>query len=322
VNASLVRAVIHEALTSGAAAPLFQKKLAAALHHYPHPLHPDSPLRPAHLALGSFLAAGGSGQSGLIASAAMEVMVSASHVLDAVADRDRETTQDDSQIGPALIFLASRILQTARTMDGKPFDWSPVFAALEQAASGQQRDIELQSVPSASLEDAKEMTEAKAGSIGEAIALAGAIAAEATPERCSHFAQFGRLVATRSQLIDDATDASTKAPGTSDIRLKKKTVPIAYFLHTRGDEISRDEMRDRFLSANITHADEMGVRRVLQASGAIDLTLTLAHWYRMKAESLLEQLERHSCQTQLLRLMLEESPPHKAVHGSQPISLS
>ena len=243
-------------------------------------------------------------------------MISASHVLDAVTDGDRHTEPGDVQAGPALIFLASQLLESARGHHGVPIDWSTVYAQLLHASSGQQRDLELQTEAGATLEDAKAMTEAKSGSIGEAIALAGALSAGAGGEMLSQIGQFGRLAATRSQLIDDATDASTKAPGTSDIALRKKTVPIAYFLHTRGDDVQRDHIRNLFLTGGISKTEEIEVRRAIEESGAIELTLTLAHWYRMKAESLLEQLELKSCPTQLLRLMLEEP------QASQPLALS
>ncbi len=314
--APLVKAAITSALTSGAAAPSFRGRLEKVLQQRPHPLHADSPLRPAHLALGAYRVAGGKGEGGIPAAAAMEVMISASHVLDAVADGDRHTDPSDGQAGPALIFLASRLLESARRPDGASVDWSPVYAKLLHASGGQQRDVELQAEAGATLHDAKAMTEAKSGSIGEAIALAGGLSAGAGGEVLSRIGLFGRLAATRSQLIDDATDASTRAPGTSDITLRKKTVPIAYFLHTRGDDVQRDHIRDLFLAGGISKTDELEIRRAIEASGAIELTLTLAHWYRMKAESLLEQLELNSCPTQLLRFMLEEP------QASQPPALS
>jgi len=304
-TALLVKTSILEALASGAVAPSFRERIETTLKKFPHPLHERTPLRPTQIALGAFFAGGGKQlQVGAKAAAATEVIVSASHVFDALADHDRHSTNADQQIGPALLFLASHLFEASRAASGLQVDWSQVYSSFVTACSGQQADLDLQGNETPSLEEAKEMTEAKAGAIGKAIALAAGASTSVTSE----LAAFGLHFGTYSQLLDDASDASTLSPGTSDIALKKKTVPIAYFLHAKGDSPELDACRSAFNAGGMDPTGEMQVRIAIETAGAIRFTLTLAHWYRMRAEAILERLEKHGCQTRLLRSLLEDKP--------------
>ena len=298
-----LRAAVQEALSSGILAQEFREQVVATLRERPGVLHPDAPLRAAKLAVGGFEAAGGTGSVGVQTGAAAELMMTAAHLLDRLADDDGDASSGDLQVAPALLFLTGIILNRIHASAGLCFDWSPLYIRMTTVCSGQQADINLQDDNYPTLEAARLMTENKTGAFGEAITLAGAIGAGACPTLQAQLGKVGNLLGTCSQLIDDASDASTRAPTTSDISLRKKTVPIAYFLGCRGDRADWDKLRDRFLDRGLSMAEERMMRLAIEESGALQLTLTLGNWYRMKAESALDALDAQGCETRLLREM-------------------
>ncbi len=319
ILAAPVPATIRAALDSDVADAAFRPLVVASLLEYPNALHPDAQLRAAKFVIGAFRAAGGTGDAGVLAAGAMEVLTTAAHVLDRVADGDRRSTPADLQVAPALIFLAGRLLEEARTASGAGavrIDWSPVFRCLIAACGGQQMDMDLQVRIDAGLDQAKLMTECKSGAFGEAMALAGAIAARGDPALRDELGPLGRLIGTCNQLIDDASDASTGALESSDIRLRKKTLPIAFFLRLRGDSPDRDRLRDRLIEGGLSREEEIVVRESIEASGSTQFALALANWYRMQAERILDRLFQRGCDTGPLFELLRE--PCESVGPSNP----
>lgn len=298
-----LRAAVQEALSSGISAQEFREQVAATLRERPGVLHQDAPLRAAKMAVGAFEAAGGTGSVGVQTGAAVELMMTAAHLLDRLADDDGDATTGDLQIAPALLFLVGIILNGIRASVGFCLDWSPLYLRMTTVCSGQQADVNLQDENYPTLEAARLMTEDKTGAFGEAMTVAGAIGAGACPRLQAQLGDIGNLLGTCSQLIDDASDASMRAPTTSDISLRKKTVPIAYFLGCRGDRADWDRLRDRFLAGGLSMAEERVMRLAIEESGALQLTLTLGNWYRMRAEAALDALDAQGCETRLLREM-------------------
>ena len=241
----------------------------------------------------------------------MELFTTAARLLDRLADGDGGASSTDLQLVPALLFLGSTLLDEAALHSEGPrrAEWSSVYRSLIATCGSQQRDIDLQSERQASLEDARAMTELKSGAYGEAMASAGAIAAGASPERLALLRTLGHALGTCGQLIDDAADVSPQAPDTSDIVLGKKTVPLVYFLGLTGDRDDWDMLRARFLDRALTPESETDLRTALEESGAIEFTLTLANWYRMKASSILDELDAAGCNTRLLRDFADEPTP-------------
>ncbi len=318
IPAEPVRRALLTALDESMADATFRTKVAGVLGEFPHALHPRAELKAAAMAIGAFEAAGGHGGGGILAGAAMEVLLTGCHVLDRLADGDRTCTPADLQIAPAMLFLAGNLLERARRALGAASpvaDWSPVYERMTAACAGQQMDIDLQSRDSATLEEARTMTELKSRAFAEAMALAGAIAAGASAETKATMASLGRCLGTRSQLLDDASDASTAAPGTSDIRLRKKTVPLVYFLTCGGGRSDWDRLRDRFLAGGVTPEEEGRIRKAVEETGAVSFALTLANWYRIKAEGILEGLRANGCETAPLRLFMAEAPSPAAPTG-------
>ncbi len=305
--AASVATAIRDALDMAETDPRFRDRVVEVLSEYPNVLHPRAEGRATVMTMGAFHAAGGTGDAGVVVAAAMEVLTTAAHVFDRLADGDGQATDADLQLGHGLVFLSASILEAVRarqSADAPTLDWAPIYRLLLMSSAGQQHDIDLQDDADPSLEDAKLMTERKCGAFAEAMTRAAA-AAGAGSEMVVQLSALGRCLGTRSQLIDDATDASPNAPDTSDIRLGKKTVPIVYFLSLRGDRPEWDALRDRFLGGSLDARDELN-GAAIEDSGAIEFALTLANWYRMKADTALDALETSGCKTHLLRRFIGE----------------
>ncbi len=303
--AGLVRGALQETLAAVEAEPRFRALLTEVLADYPHALHPDSKLRAALITLGAFQAAGGDGISGVYAAAAMESLIAGCHVLDRMVDRDYRTTSADIQVAPGLLFLTGRLLERARdATPGRVGDYSDTYTNMVAACSGQQMDVDLQENSTPTLEEARRMTDYKAGAFGAAMASAGAITGGVAEPLRARLAAFGAAVGAYGQLVDDASDCSLAAPGTSDIQLRKKTVPIVHFLSQQGDRPEWDSLRTLFSAASLTPEQERAFRTAIEESGSVQFTLGLANWYRIRAEQITQELHEQGCPTRLLRDLL------------------
>lgn len=300
--AAQVRGILQQTLAEVDVEPRFRALLTEVLADYPHALHSDSKLRPALITLGAFESVGGIGLSGPYAAAAMESLIAGCHVLDRMADRDYRSSPSDIQVAAGLLFLASRLLEAARaSLPKHAGDFSGIYTNMVGACSGQQMDVDLQSIEAPSLDEAKRMTEYKAGAFGAAMALAGAVAAGANAALQLKLAALGSAVGVYGQLVDDASDCSRAAPGTSDLQLCKKTLPIVHFIGQRGDRPEWDRLRQLFKTRSLGPDEEQSLRLAIEESGSVRFTLALANWYRIGAQQIVQELHEQGCPTKLLQ---------------------
>jgi geranylgeranyl pyrophosphate synthase len=130
-------------------------------------------------------------------------------------------------------------------------------------------------------------------------------------------ARLGQFAGMQGQLLDDARDASPSAPGTSDIRLRKKTLPVAFFLQREDRVPEHDTLRRLYTTASALDAEtEMAMRRAVEASGGLEVTTVLAGWYKMRAAEVLERLHKRGCDTSLLRAHLQMEDQAAAPPGA------
>ena len=301
--ADLVRSAARAALEEAVPDEALRSLTTRALAKPPYVLSRQQ-LRAAPLVLGAYEAAGGNGDAGGRAAAAMEFLTAALHLFDGLADGDTESSSTDIQVGLALHYSTAFVLDRIRMIDGSRADWAPIYRLMNVVCAGQQRDLDLQLQPKPTLDEAKTMTFQKTGAFGEALTLAGALAAGAQPDLCRNLALLGQYLGARGQLIDDATDASPEAVDTSDIRLRKKTLPIAFFIGQAGKD-SYDNLRVHLSDSRpIAPEVEEALRRAIQDSGGLEMTLVYASWLRIKATQLLEEMQVNGCRTELLRAHL------------------
>lgn len=301
--ASVVREALHEFIGSGLVDDALADELLKTLREYPNAFHPKAQLRSATLTVGAYRAAGGEGYAGILAGAAAEAYSAALCVYDGLTDGDRRTGSTDHQVAPALMVLASCLLERLRHTTGMSQNWGPVYGRLLKVGAGQFDDVQLQAAELVGLEQARDMTEAKTGAYGDALALVGAIAAGAEPHIQATLGLFGHFIGTCGQLIDDISDATTVGAATSDIALRKKTLPIVFFLSTSEENLLLTNVRRMYLAGDLSDADQLQVRIAIEESGAVQFCLTLANWYLAKAEAVLQDLESQRCDTSLLRAL-------------------
>ncbi|HLY65650.1 MAG TPA: polyprenyl synthetase family protein, partial [Chloroflexota bacterium] len=166
--------------------------------------------------------------------------------------------------------------------------------ALITATKGEDVDILFEDVNSVDEEAAIEMTEQKSGAL---VAMAFRLAASvATDDKAilKAVAEFGTQVGTISQLENDA-QACTRdlALAGTDLRLRKKTLPVAYAL-----QCARSEDRQDFLAHFEKPRTKLSQRQILDMQGYIaecgglHYAWTVCEAVRHRAAGSLEKLGR------------------------------
>lgn len=112
-----------------------------------------------------------------------------------------------------------------------------------------------------------------------------------------------REVGTYSQLVNDLNDAMPGAIHKSDVRKRKSTLPLVYFLGLASDDHreARGILRGE---TPISPEQEALIRRALENSGALDFAATVAEIVRLRARNALLPLESKYDTTPLLRAFL------------------
>ena len=103
------------------------------------------------------------------------------------------------------------------------------------------------------------------------------------------FSQFGHNSGIAAQIDDDIHSLMDTGSGKSDIKRRKKTLPVIYGLaHCRGSE--REFLAEVYSEkGNITPEIESRVREILARSGGIHYSLIMAEVYRQKALKALQE---------------------------------
>lgn len=148
-----------------------------------------------------------------------------------------------------------------------------------------------------------EVIHRKTAKLFEAATQMGPILAE-KPELEDAFILYGRHIGAAFQLIDDALDymADEAELGKNigdDLAEGKPTLPLIYVLEN-GQEDEQSVVRRAIENEGIALLDE--VTRIIQKSGAIDYTTSLARQEAQKAKQALEVLEETPIKEALLAL--------------------
>jgi geranylgeranyl pyrophosphate synthase len=255
---------------------------------------------------GACVAAGGNWRMSLWPAAGAECMMAAADLFDDAADRD-PSADEDSRATPAVVLTAAAgLLSLANAAvvrvveDGaSPLTASALARLLgegfAEAANGQARNLE----PGRSQVDALtayRQAAAKSGPLGALIAQLGARTASDDLLVIDLLAAFGRHLAVRSQLLNDARDAAPD-PSTlkADVRAGARTVPLA-FAGSGG------------APAGLTEAEleawEQQERRRIAAAGGLIAAQALAEAERLNASQALDRLEREAHPVTGLRQLL------------------
>jgi geranylgeranyl pyrophosphate synthase len=165
------------------------------------------------------------------------------------------------------------------------------------AAAGEEADLRLEADPEATAEGAHAMTARKAGALVALACVAGALVATDDPAILDRVHQFGMHAGIVAQLRNDiagiAPDAHERG---SDLRRRKKTLPVAYALRC-----AREEGIPRLLAwydrlpgprDAEARAEEDAIARLIDELGGARYAALVADVHRREARAVLRSLMR------------------------------
>ncbi|MGF7236742.1 MAG: polyprenyl synthetase family protein [Frankia sp.] len=209
-------------------------------------------LRPALALLGA-QAAGGPTQAGVVGAVAVELMHSFSLLHDDIMDRDTERRHRPTAwvvFGDTAAILAgdALLVEAVRVLLDYP-GHGPAAAArlLEDAqrlVGGQASDVEFERRNDVTLNECLDMAGDKTGALIASACSVGAILAGASAPFVANMAQFGKHLGIAFQLVDDLLGIwggpeLTGKPALSDLRSRKKSVPVVAALQAGTPESER-----------------------------------------------------------------------------------
>jgi geranylgeranyl diphosphate synthase type I len=266
-------------------------------------------IRPALALLGTE-AVGAPAEVGIPGGAAIELVHNYSLIVDDVIDGDIErhhrptvwTLFGVSQAiiaGEALQVLAHQVLLATPPEVGAPASAALADATVTMIA-GQSDDIAFERRRDVTLEQCIAMSSSKTGALLGCAASLGAILAGASADAVAALRAYGLHLGLAFQAVDDllgiwGEPARTGKPQGSDLRHRKKSMPIVHALSADGPEA--DELRSIILgpAESLDTPPPLSVyevdraTRLIEASGARDWTVTEA---KSNLDEALEALER------------------------------
>lgn len=242
-------------------------------------------IRPA-LALLSARAAGAGDEIGIPAAVACELIHNFSLLHDDVMDRDterRHRTTAWAQFGiPAAILagdaLCSLACELLAEAPSPTKDWAVrcLTASVRRLIAGQAADLAFETQEQVDLDDCLKMAGDKTAALMACSASLGAVLADAPSELAMGLAEFGEHLGLAFQLADDilgiwGNPERTGKPVLSDLRSRKKSVPVVYALAsntTAGDRLAELYARPD----NLTEAELYEAAGLVAAAGGRDWT--------------------------------------------------
>jgi geranylgeranyl diphosphate synthase type I len=211
-------------------------------------------------------AVSGDATAGMPAAVAVELVHNASLLHDDIIDKDRLRRGSPAVwvahgvpaailAGDALFFLGVRVLATAPGQLGRT-GVNILTKALEELIGGECTDTLLEQRSAFGLEECEAMARSKTAALLAASCALGALAGEAGTQRTGHLRDFGTDLGMAFQLIDDllgiwGDPQLIGKPTGSDLRSRKKSLPVAFALASGSDaahELARLYSSDRSLS--------------------------------------------------------------------------
>jgi geranylgeranyl diphosphate synthase type I len=221
-------------------------------------------VRPA-LALLSVRAAGAPAEQGVPAAAACELVHNFSLLHDDVMDGDAERrhqaavwarfgTSTAILAGDAMLALANEVLSDASS-PGVPRAVRCLNATVRRLVAGESADLSFENMAEVSLEDCVQAASAKTGALLACSASLGAVLVDAPVGLVTGLAGYGAHVGLAFQLVDDllgiwGAPERTGKPAWSDLRARKKSLPVAAALTSRteaGERLRRLYAEERRL---------------------------------------------------------------------------
>jgi len=163
---------------------------------------------------------------------------------------------------------------------------------------------------------AYEMTRRKARSLVAMACQIGAATATDEPVILDAVAQFGEYIGIVAQLVNDlvgvASDARRRG---SDIRRRKKTLPVAFLLRCAREECLPDIVESYERSDSLDARIEQRLAEQIRDLGALHYTWVVAETHRRAALDMLNSLSHWANQEGIarLRMLIPETGPNPLV---------
>jgi geranylgeranyl diphosphate synthase type I len=247
---------------------------------------------------------------GIPGGVAVELVHNYSLIIDDVIDLDTERHHRPTVwtlfgvshaiiAGDALQVLAHEVLLDPPTEIGAAAS-AALAAATATMIAGQSQDIAFEQRRDISIEQCIDMSSAKTGALLGCAASIGAILAGAPAETVAALRDYGLLLGLAFQAVDDllgiwGDPARTGKPQGSDLRQRKKSMPIVYALG--GDGPEAEELRALILGPvetadtrpSLSSSEVARATRLIEAAGAREWTVTEA---KSNLDAALAALER------------------------------
>jgi geranylgeranyl diphosphate synthase, type I len=237
-------------------------------------------LRPA-LAILSAEAAGAPAEVGLPGAVAVELIHDFSLLHDDVMDGDTERRHrptawtvfgvaDAILAGDALLSLATQVLLEVPGDAGRLAAYR-LGDAVGELVLGQSEDLHFEKRVDVTVADTLRMEAGKTGALLACSASIGAVLAGAEPRVTDGLAAFGDRLGIAFQLVDDllgiwGDPAVTGKPVGSDLRSRKKSIPVVRALEAGGD--AAEELRAFLLGAGTPSEEDItAAAKLVEAAG-------------------------------------------------------
>ena len=262
----------------------------------------------------------GESMSAVPAAAAMELLAVAGDLVDDIQDGDLDLGGDRRTVGEAvgsvslLIVLAHAALGRLADL-GIPHDkvvraFRTVDSLLVDSLAGQTLDLEMESHVEVSVEDAIGASCAKSASLVRCAAELGASLATDALDDIELYGRFGWHFGLMLQLMNDIAGVWPMGSTSSDLRLRKKTLPIVFASRARASRARRSEdphariLREYTEPGLDAQIDEDSVRWALWRSGAIHFAWMVAAREKAQAARIAGTLEERGHHGHVLERLL------------------
>jgi len=305
LNIPLVEGHIRAAISALAYTPAFRSLLLSLLARPGRVLAGNGPARWPAYVLETCHALGGDLEAAYVAAAAVEFAVAGIDVIDDEWNGDATCRYRALNASLAFGWLAQRCVGDLTERAGQ--ERSRLVADLLAQGSlgscgGQDLDLVLETSAHVTEEAAHEMTRAKSGSlvamacqIGAALATDEATTLEAV--RC-----FGEHVGVVAQVLNDIAGAAPGGEGGgSDLRRRKKTLPVVYALRC-AQEPALPTVRATYRDTSGNRGDEEQLARAIHDLGGIHYALVVADVHRREALAAVAALARTTGRPEAHRL--------------------
>jgi geranylgeranyl diphosphate synthase type I len=232
----------------------------------------------------------------LPAAAAMEILAATGDLVDDIQDGDIDLLDDRRSLGRAvgnvslLIMLAhlalTRLTETGVEPARVVKAYRTIDSLLIDSLQGQAMDLELESHRDVTIWESLKVSGMKSASMVKCAAVLGAGLGTDDPEEMDLYGRFGWHFGMMLQLMNDVGAVWPKASGNnSDLRLRKKTLPLVYATSGAGGGDGRDRHMIQAYSESeeTTSVDEGTLKWALWRSGAIHYTWMVAAREKAKA---------------------------------------